>query len=81
MDNQWQMAGRLAARYYATIVEPDSLLNGETVYFVRHPELPGCKAEGESIIEAMSNLDDARLDYIHMLLSGDFPVPQPMTQL
>ena len=78
MNNElWDQAIKLAARQYNISSEEDTLSTGETVYLLKHPELPGCKAQGRSIDEAKTNLDDARVDYIYALLETGLPVPGP----
>lgn len=55
------------------VIEDDT-----THYFVaRHPELPGCAADGESPQEAVANLCSARHDYINALLEWGDEVPLP----
>ena len=76
-DEYREKAEKLASRLYAITIERDELANGETVYFVKNPELPGCKAEGMTIDEAKANLADARVDYIHAFLEEGMPIPPP----
>ena len=76
-DKLWNEAERLAARNYRTDLERDELSNGEMVFLARNPELPGCKAQGATVDEAKTTLDEVRIDYIYALLSQDLPVPEP----
>jgi antitoxin HicB len=46
-------------------------------YFARHPDLPGCTAEGESPQEAVANLDESRRLWIEARLEGGYPIPEP----
>jgi predicted RNase H-like HicB family nuclease len=70
-------AYELACRPYQAIIwhsddEPD-------IWYVRHPELPGCMSDGRTPAEAEDNLLDARLLYIQCLLDDGIPVPEPDT--
>lgn len=46
-------------------------------YFVTHPDLDGCMAEGSSLDEAAANLADARELWIEARLAGGYRVPEP----
>lgn len=72
-----QQAEHLANRPYSLSIERDTLSDGREVIVLRHPELPGCKAQGFSLPEAKAYLDDARVDYIQALVELDLPVPAP----
>ena len=76
-EKLWEQATRLAARQYDISIEQDELSNGATIYLFKHPELPGCKAQGKTINEAKANLDEARADYIYALLEMGLAVPEP----
>lgn len=73
----WEQAEKFADRSYDITVETDTLSDGQTVYLLRHPELPGCKAQGITLDEAKTNLNDARVDYIYALLECGLEVPVP----
>lgn len=77
-EDLWAKAEKLAARNYSMEFEKDVLSDGQVVYVARNPELPGCKAQGASIDEAKSNLDEARVDYIYALLDENLSVPEPI---
>jgi antitoxin HicB len=49
----------------------------ESSYFVTHPDLDGCMAEGSALAEAMTNLADARELWIEARLAGGYGVPEP----
>jgi predicted RNase H-like HicB family nuclease len=74
----WERAEELAARQYTITIEQDTLSNGQVVFVGRHPDLPGCKAQGHSLDEAKKNLDEARVDYIYALLTAGLEVPAPV---
>jgi predicted RNase H-like HicB family nuclease len=44
-------------------------------YFVTHPDLDGCMAEGGTLEEAIAHLADARELWIETRLEGGYPVP------
>lgn len=46
-------------------------------YFVTHPDLDGCMAEGETLEEAVANLADSRELWIEARLAGGYTVPEP----
>ncbi len=77
----WEKAEELAARSYSITIEEDTLSNGQKVFVARHPELPGCKAQGNSPEEAKNNLDEARVDYIYTLLDAGLEIPPPNESL
>lgn len=74
-ETLWLEAEKLANELYDFTVETDDLSNGQLIYLLRHPDLPGCIAQGISISEAKSNLDAARVDYIYDLLVSGLNVP------
>jgi antitoxin HicB len=61
----------LQVRYPVELVEEDG------GYFVRHPDLDGCMAQGSTVEEALSNLEGAREIWIAARLEDDLPVPEP----
>lgn len=46
-------------------------------WIAEHPELPGCKADGETAQEALSSLDISRELWIESRLATDLEVPEP----
>lgn len=48
-------------------------------YFARHPDLPGCTAEGETPEEAVANLDESRRLWVEARLEGGYSIPEPAT--
>jgi antitoxin HicB len=46
-------------------------------YFVTHPDLDGCMAEGGTLDEAIANLGDSREVWIATRLENGYPVPEP----
>jgi predicted RNase H-like HicB family nuclease len=76
-EKLWERAERLAARNYDVEVLQDETTDGQLIFMARNPELPGCKAQGATIEEALSNLSEARSDYIYSLLEDGLSVPDP----
>jgi predicted RNase H-like HicB family nuclease len=70
-------AQELAAEPYTINVTKDETTDGEPIYVLYNPELPGCLAQGWTIEEAQENLLDAREGYILSLLQDNLPVPLP----
>ena len=48
-------------------------------FFVTHPDLDGCMAEGSKLDEAISNLANSRELWIEARLAGGFSVPEPQS--
>ena len=49
---------------YTLEVVSDRTTDGDPIYTARHPELPGCMAQGATPEEAITELNDARELYI-----------------
>lgn len=73
-------AKRLAGKNYLLSVFEDTLPSGKKIYMAKNPELAGCMAQGMSIKEAITNLAEARLDYIYDSLEDGIPIPEPVRQ-
>ncbi len=67
----------LALRDYDITVTAEEFADGTIGYLARTPELPGCKAQGRSVIEAVKSLIDARIDTIYFMLVDMIPVAPP----
>jgi len=55
----------------------DKTTDGEYIYLARNPELEGCMAQGLTEQEALSNLDEVRIEHIEHLLEHNLEVPYP----
>lgn len=75
---RWQEAKKLASRPYQLHFFPDVSKDGESGYYVRVPEMPGCVSDGATVEEARSNIMDALVDFIYFLLEDGMEVPEPM---
>jgi antitoxin HicB len=64
--------------HYLSLKYPVSLQESPNGgYFVTHPDLDGCMAEGGTLEEAMANLTDARELWIETRLENGYSVPEP----
>lgn len=61
---------------YRIEIFPDSI-GDRRCYMARHPELVGCMAQGDTPMDALRNLEEARRDYITALLEWRREVPLP----
>jgi predicted RNase H-like HicB family nuclease len=78
MTNLSKKAQELAQLPYTTIVFRDRVSEGDGyVYIAFHPELDGCMAQGQTLVEAKDFLDEIRLDYMEHLLEYNLPIPRP----
>jgi len=77
--NRRKIAEKLAELPYSVEVALDETTEGQRVYTARVPELEGCFGQGHTIDEAISNLNEARVDFIESLLVDGVSVPQPST--
>ena len=73
-------AKELASRPYSIRIAQDSTTEGEPIFFATNPELPGCQAQGKTMDEVLTELYNARVDYIASLLEDGLPVSAPRTQ-
>ena len=76
-DVLWKKAGVLAAQSWKTEIEEEELSDGTPVLLASNPELPGCVAYGRNYQAAISELSEARQEYIYARLCHGFPVPKP----
>ena len=67
--------------HYLTIKYPVAVQESpDGGYFVTHPDLDGCMAEGSTLDEAFSNLADSRELWIESRLSRGYAVPEPVEE-
>lgn len=60
---------------YAVVTWLAETTTGGAVYLARHPELPGCFAQGDTPGEARAALDEVRAAYLAHLAAHKLPVP------
>lgn len=62
---------------YSTLVFREVDDDGCVFYVARHPELPGCTAQGESPEAALVSLSEAKSLYLEALTRHQVPIPAP----
>jgi predicted RNase H-like HicB family nuclease len=55
----------------------DLQYDSEGYWIAKHPELPGCIADGKTIQEALSSLDISRELWIESHLTSGLEIPEP----
>jgi len=60
---------------FRVVVQPDLEDGG---YIVSCPSLPGCHSQGETLEEALGNIQDAIKGYIEVLRKHNRPLPREM---
>ena len=76
-DDLWQQAGALADRPYNVEAQKSQLLDRSIVVVVGNPRLPGCLSHGDTLEQALAELNEARQLYIYTLLEDGRDVPEP----
>ena len=76
MDNR-EEAEKLAMQPYSVTIIQDITDRGEQIFLAINPELDGCMAHGKTSEEAISNLREARVDYIQVCLLSGISIPAP----
>jgi len=66
---------------YPIIVKESTYTDGSPCYEAEHPDLPGCLGQGDSVNEAIEDLNHARHLYIESLIEDGLPVPPPSDPL
>ena len=67
--------------YFLKIKYPVTVQEGPMGgYFVTHPHLDGCMAEGATLEEAIANLADSREIWIESRLENGYHVPEPVVE-
>jgi antitoxin HicB len=67
-----ELADFVALKYPVAVQE-----RSEGRFFVTHPDLDGCMAEGDTLNEAFANLADAKELWIETRLTNGYSVPEP----
>lgn len=47
-------------------------------YMIEIPLLKGCMSDGETIIEALENIKDAKMEWFTYMLENNLPIPEPV---
>lgn len=77
--NNRDKAREFASRPYSVRVSKD-MIGKQQVFMAENLELPGCMAQGETIKQAIQELEEARFEYILSLLDDGRDVPLPFSQ-
>jgi predicted RNase H-like HicB family nuclease len=77
MNTSLEKAEKLAELPFTVEVELDETTDSQPVYLARIQELDGCMSQGETIEQAVENLQQAKIDFIQSLLEDGLPVPKP----
>lgn len=64
---------------YSVHVVPDQTSEGADCYLAYHPELQGCMSHGDTVTEALKNLEDARTLYLETMRELGQEIPPPST--
>jgi predicted RNase H-like HicB family nuclease len=64
--------------YYLGLKYPVEITEqAEGGYFVRVPDLPGCMSQGETVDEALANIDEARRLWLEVAHESGDEIPRP----
>jgi antitoxin HicB len=66
--------------HYLVLNYPIEVIRSDEGIFVFHPDLDGCAAQGETIEEAISNLDAVRELWLRVRLEDGLPVGEPINE-
>ena len=61
---------------YSVLLTPLSAENGGG-WFAQIPALPGCMSDGETQLEALEMIEDAKRGWIESALKHNDPIPEP----
>ena len=76
-EDQLKHAEELASRPYQVELQAYKTPDGQTYFFGRVPEMPGCVSDGDTEQEAKANVKSALIDFIYFLLEDGLSVPEP----
>lgn len=60
--------------YHLSLEYPKQIIRREEGVFVFHPDLDGCAAQGETVEEALANLDVARRLWLAVRVEDGLPI-------
>jgi predicted RNase H-like HicB family nuclease len=66
---------------YPIIVRQSQYTDGGLCYVAEHPDLPGCRGQGDNPGEAAEDLSESKLLYIQSLIEDGISVPLPSAPL
>lgn len=47
-------------------------------YMIEIPLLKGCMSDGETVLEALENINDAKMEWFAYMLENNLPIPEPV---
>jgi antitoxin HicB len=66
--------------YYLSLNYPIEIIRSEEGAFAFHPDLDGCAAQGDTIGEAISNLDSARQLWLAVRVKDGLSIEEPVNE-
>ncbi len=72
-----EQARKLAARPYHIVISREEIEAEKSVYFLSYIEMPGCVAQGDTLDQAVAELEEVTYEYILGYLQDGVPVPDP----
>ena len=69
-----------ALEHYRSLNYPIEVIREEDGFFVFHPDLDGCAAQGDTIEEAITNLDAARELWLKVRIEDHLPIEEPVDE-
>ena len=63
--------------YYVSLGYPKKIIRREEGVFAFHPDLDGCAAQGETVAEALGNLEAARKLWLKVRFEDGLPIDGP----
>ena len=71
-------AEKYARQPFRVDVTLDDSDSGKPIYVARIPELPGCHTHAGTMSEAVSLLNEVKVEFIYFMLEDGLPVPEPL---
>ncbi|HSK81619.1 MAG TPA: type II toxin-antitoxin system HicB family antitoxin [Thermoanaerobaculia bacterium] len=66
--------------YYLSLEYPAEIVRRKEGVFAFHPDLDGCAAQGETVEEALANLDVARRLWLEVRVEDGLPIEEPVSE-
>lgn len=66
--------------YYLSLEYPAEVVRRKGGVFAFHPDLDGCAAQGETVEEALANLDVARKLWLQVRVEDGLPIEEPVSE-
>lgn len=72
-----EQARKLASQPYHILIAREEIEEGKYVFVLSYVELPGCIAQGDTLEEAVAELEEVTYEYILGYLEDGVEVPAP----